>query len=105
MVDMARKRKKTTKTTKKKVKKQKEKVKNLNRKIGRIVQSKGRKYRVKKVKVGKTVKKYRQVWNVKNPIRDYKRKSAKEPGRRKSKSGRIYYEYRANRSDVPPTRI
>lgn len=28
---------------------------------------------------------------------------ARQPGKRKSKSGRTYYEYRANRSDISPT--
>ncbi len=33
---------------------------------------------------------------------DYKRdkkRTAKKPGKRKSKSGKVYYEYRRNRSD------
>lgn len=36
--------------------------------------------------------------------KDYKRK-AKAPGKRKSKSGKTYYEYRANRSDAKGKRI
>jgi len=36
--------------------------------------------------------------------RDLQRK-AKRPGKRRSASGRTYYEYRRNRSDVPPTML
>ena len=35
-----------------------------------------------------------------NYFRDLARK-AKKPGKRKSKRGNIYYEYRKNRSDMP----
>lgn len=40
-----------------------------------------------------------QIWTTTNVIADMKRK-AKRPGKRKSKRGKIYYEYRSNRSDV-----
>ena len=32
-------------------------------------------------------------------------RSAKAPGKRKSKNGKIYYEHRQNRSDMPGTRV
>jgi len=31
--------------------------------------------------------------------------SAKKPGKRRSKRGKIYYEYRKNRSDMPNRRL
>jgi len=31
--------------------------------------------------------------------------SAKKPGKRRSRSGKTYYEYRRNRSDMPGKRI
>ena len=40
-----------------------------------------------------------QTGSEKNPIKDERYKALK-PGKRISKSGKIYYEYRANRSDV-----
>lgn len=51
----------------------------------------------------KTAKKnkYRQTGET-NLLADRKRK-AKAPGKRTSKKGRVYYERRANRSDVPRT--
>lgn len=50
-------------------------------------------------------KKYkkRQVKNTKSIKADKKRK-AKLPGKRKSKKGKTYYEYRSNRSDANPKR-
>lgn len=41
---------------------------------------------------------------IKNRKSDYKRK-AKPAGKRISKTGRIYYEYRRNRSDIMPWRV
>ncbi len=35
--------------------------------------------------------------------REDKRKKAKAPGKRKSKSGKVYFERRKNRSDMPGT--
>ena len=37
-------------------------------------------------------------------IKEDKKRKAKLPGKRKSKSGKIYYEYRKNRSDRAGTR-
>lgn len=55
----------------------------------------------KKKKVGSVAKKNRQTGKT-TRIADAKRK-AKRPGKRKSASGRTYYERRKNRSDVPGT--
>ena len=40
-----------------------------------------------------------QTGNEKNVLKDL-RKKALAPGKRISKNGKIYYEYRANRSDI-----
>ena len=40
-----------------------------------------------------------QSGNTKNEIKDL-RKKALAPGKRISKTGKVYYEYRANRSDI-----
>lgn len=53
----------------------------------------------KEGKIGKTKSSTRQTGHS-NKKRDQKR-HAKAPGKRKSKSGRTYYERRKNRSDVP----
>lgn len=45
----------------------------------------------------------RQVGTSSNPL-DITRE-AKPPGKRRSKYGKIYYEHRKNRSDIPGTRI
>jgi len=42
---------------------------------------------------------YRQIG--KSNVRYDKRQKAKKPGKRKSSSGKVYYEYRKNRSDMP----
>ena len=42
----------------------------------------------------------RQTGGVKSISRD-KARRALPPGKRRSKSGKIYYEYRKNRSDMP----
>lgn len=40
------------------------------------------------------------------PTKDIdKKRAAKPPGRRRSKTGHLYYERRRNRSDMPGTRI
>jgi hypothetical protein len=75
--------------------------------------SSGRKSRVKTSKISKKAysKKARE-WNKKNPqtgtvkdrTRDRARK-AKLPGKRISKNGKVYYEYRKNRSDAMGRRI
>jgi hypothetical protein len=41
-----------------------------------------------------------QTGTEKNALKD-ERKKALAPGKRISKSGKVYYEYRANRSDLP----
>lgn len=47
---------------------------------------------------------YRQTGKRKSVVADYSRR-AKPPGYRRSKSGRLYYEARKNRSDKGKTRL
>ena len=49
----------------------------------------------------RTIKKTHQLGGVSDVIWDL-RKVALEPGKRLSKRGRVYYEYRRNRSDEDP---
>ena len=49
-------------------------------------------------------KSFRQTGTVKSLARDAKR-TGRAPGKRISKAGNIYYEYRKNRSDIPGKRI
>lgn len=54
-------------------------------------------------------KKYKNMYGVtqsgKSNILLDESRTAKPPGRRRSKSGNIYYEYRMNRSDIPGGRV
>lgn len=61
---------------------------------------KRRKYKkriTKKIKK-RRIKKYRQIG--KSVLKYDRRFKAKKPGKRKSSTGNIYYEYRTNRSDI-----
>ena len=56
-----------------------------------------KKYKYKRAKVLKVVR--RQTGTRKSVNRDAARK-AMPPGKRRSKSGKVYYEYRKNRTDL-----
>ena len=87
--------------TKKKTKKKKARKKSLRKTLQGAqifkVKRKGRTYKVY------VIPRMRQIGRS-NELRDLKRK-ALPPGRRVSKSGRVYYEYRKNRSDLPGLKI
>lgn len=57
--------------------------------------------KVGKVGAAKKKKSYRQTGS--SSISRDKQRRAKAPGKRKSASGKVYYERRKNRSDVPKT--
>lgn len=49
-------------------------------------------------------KRYKQTGKRKS-LKNDRQRTARAPGKRVSKSGRVYYERRRNRSDVPGKRI
>ena len=101
-----RKKKTSTKAATKVVRKKRTKKKKARKKGVEALLKGAKVYEIKRK--GRTYKVYvlprmRQIGRS-NELRDLKRK-ALPPGRRISRSGRVYYEYRKNRSDLPGLKI
>jgi len=81
--------------------KKRKKTSTVRKKTTRRKTTKGRRKKNKKKWLEGVIKRADHVVGTSNKDRDEDRQ-ARAPGKRRSRSGKIYYEYRANRADMTP---